>query len=98
VSRCSTLFSELRDKYVSPFRAEGIIQKFINVQLQSVPLRLLNTNTGLLCDREAQISAFKTTAEYEQLLLSMMKHADLLMERIADTVSKYFHYVMLSHR
>ncbi|KAG2117627.1 heterokaryon incompatibility protein-domain-containing protein [Suillus cothurnatus] len=89
---------KLRDKYVSPFRAEGIIQKLIDVQLQSVPLRLLNTNTGLLCDREAQISAFKTTAEYEQLLLSIMKHADLPMERIADTVSKYFRYVMLSHR
>jgi hypothetical protein len=88
---------KLRDKYVSPSRAEGIIQKLIDVQLQFAPLRLLNTNTGLLCDREAQISAFKTTAEYEQLLLSIMKHADLPVEHIADTVSKYFRYAMLSH-
>ncbi|KAG2136880.1 hypothetical protein BD769DRAFT_1664431 [Suillus cothurnatus] len=88
---------KLRDKYVSPSRAEGVIRKFIDVQLHTTPLRLLNTNTGLLCDREAQIGAFKTTAEYEQLLLSIMKHADLPMEHIADTVSKYFRYAMLSH-
>ncbi|KAG1818213.1 heterokaryon incompatibility protein-domain-containing protein [Suillus subaureus] len=89
---------KLRDKSVSPSEAEGVIRKVINVQLDSAPLRLLNTNTGLLCDREAQISTFKTTTEYKQLLLSIMKHADLPMERIADLVAMYFRYVMLSHR
>jgi tetratricopeptide (TPR) repeat protein len=89
---------KLRNKYVSPSRAEGVIRKFIDVQLHTAPLRLLNTNTGLLCDREAQIGAFKTTAEYEQLLLSIKKHADLPMEHIADTVSTYFRYVKLSPR
>ncbi|KAG2136852.1 heterokaryon incompatibility protein-domain-containing protein [Suillus cothurnatus] len=89
---------KLRDKYVNPSRAESIIQKLVDVQLHTAPLRLLNTNTGLLCDREAQISAFKMTTEYKQLLLSIMKHADLPMERIADAVATYFHYVMLSHR
>ncbi|KAG1770592.1 heterokaryon incompatibility protein-domain-containing protein [Suillus placidus] len=88
---------KLREKYVSPSRAESAIQKSIDVHVYAAPLRLLNTNTGLLCDREAQISAFKATTEYEQLLLSIMKHADPPMERIADAVATYFRYVMLSH-
>ncbi|KAG2339607.1 hypothetical protein BDR05DRAFT_615419 [Suillus weaverae] len=87
---------KLRDKYISLSRAEGAIRKSIDAQLHAAPLRLLNTNTGLLCDREAQISAFKMTTEYEQLLLSIM-HADFPMERIADAVATYFRYVMLSH-
>ncbi|KAG1774649.1 heterokaryon incompatibility protein-domain-containing protein [Suillus placidus] len=88
---------KLREKYTSSSRAKSAIQKSIDVQLCPAPLRLLNTNTGLLCDREAQISVFKATTEYEQLLLSIMKHADPPMERIADAVATYFRYVMLSH-
>ncbi|KIK34684.1 hypothetical protein CY34DRAFT_97499, partial [Suillus luteus UH-Slu-Lm8-n1] len=98
VFKCSIISSELRDKFISPSEAEGIIRKSIDIQLYAAPLRLFNTNTGLLCDREAQISAFKMTTEYKQLLLSIMKHADLSMERIADAVATYFRYVMLSHR
>lgn len=75
-----------------------MIQKVINDQLDTAPLRLLDTTTGLLCDRETQISAFKTTTEYKQLFLSIMKHADLSREIIADAVAKYFGCVMLSHR
>ncbi|KAG1818216.1 heterokaryon incompatibility protein-domain-containing protein [Suillus subaureus] len=93
-----TQIRKLREKYVGPSRAEGVIRKFIDIQLYTAPLRLLNTSSGLLCDREAQISVFKTTAEYKQLLLSIMNHADLSMERIADVVATYFRYVMLSHR
>ncbi|KAG2136886.1 hypothetical protein BD769DRAFT_1664433 [Suillus cothurnatus] len=88
----------LHRKYTSPSRAEDVIRNSIDVQLYTTPLRLLNTYTGLLCGREAQISAFKATAEYKQLLLSIMKHTDLPMERIADAVATYFRYVMLSHR
>ncbi|KAG1734483.1 hypothetical protein EDB19DRAFT_1152663 [Suillus lakei] len=63
---------KLREKYASPSKAEGVTRKVINVQLDTVPLRLLDTATGLLCDREAQISAFKTSTEYKQLLSSVM--------------------------
>lgn len=98
VFRCLTLSSELPDKSISPSEAEGVIRKAIDARLYTAPLHLLNTNTGLLCDREAQISAFKITTEYKQLLLSIMKHANFPMERIADAVATYFRYVMLSHR
>ncbi|KAG1726863.1 uncharacterized protein EDB91DRAFT_1350428 [Suillus paluster] len=89
----------LREQYLSPSEGEGVIRKVIDVQLNTAPLRLLNTATGLLCDREAQISAFKTSAEYNELLLSLtMKHPDIRMERITEVVATYFRCVMLSHR
>ncbi|KAG1758702.1 hypothetical protein EDD22DRAFT_182812 [Suillus occidentalis] len=89
---------KLREQYASPSNADGVIQKAINVQLDTTPLRLLHTTTGLLCDREMQISAFKTTTEYKQLLFSVMKHSDFPREIITDVVAKYFGCVMLSHR
>ncbi|KAG1745372.1 uncharacterized protein EDB91DRAFT_1120550 [Suillus paluster] len=66
LSRCSTFSSELRKQYVSPSEAEHAIRKVIDVQLDIAPLRLLNATTGLLCDREAQISIFKKSTEYNR--------------------------------
>jgi hypothetical protein len=68
------------------------------MKLENVPLRLLNTSTGLLCDRGAQINAFQTSRAYNELLLSSMMHTDLPMESITDTVTTYLHCAMLSHR
>ncbi|KAG0700212.1 hypothetical protein DFH29DRAFT_1056381 [Suillus ampliporus] len=90
---------KLREQYVSPSEAEGVIRKVIDVQLNTSPLRLLNTTTGLLCDREAQIGAFKKSTEYNELLMPLtMKHPDIPMEHIAEVVAIYFRCVMLSHR
>ncbi|KAG1731832.1 uncharacterized protein EDB91DRAFT_1349234 [Suillus paluster] len=89
---------KLRDQYVSPSEARHVIRKVIDGQLNNAPLRLLNAVTGLLCDREAQISAFTESTEYKELLLSTMKHPILEPERIAETVATYFRCVMLSHR
>ncbi|KAG1734482.1 hypothetical protein EDB19DRAFT_1830558 [Suillus lakei] len=90
---------KLRKKYASPSKAESVIRKVIDIQLDTAPLRLLDTATGLLCDREAQISAFKTTMEYKQLLLSITKHPDLPNgAALQEAVATYFRYVMLSHR
>jgi hypothetical protein len=93
-----TICSDLRQQYVGPSEAEGAIEASIKAQLDNAPHRLLNTSTGRLCNREAQINAFKLSAEYKELLSSTMKHADLQMERIQDVVAMYFRYVMLSHR
>ncbi|KAG0705582.1 hypothetical protein DFH29DRAFT_267793 [Suillus ampliporus] len=70
----------------------------IDTQLDNTPLRLLHTTTGFLCDREAQISAFKTSAEYKELLPFIIKCPDLQTERIKEVVEKYFRCAMLSHR
>ena len=99
-STCLTLRPELSHQYVSPSKAEGAIRKAVWAQLENAPLRLFDTTTGLLCDREAQISVFKTSSEYKELLSSAMKHADLriMTGRIKEVVGMYFRYVMLSHR
>ncbi|OAX36019.1 hypothetical protein K503DRAFT_331321 [Rhizopogon vinicolor AM-OR11-026] len=89
---------KLRQQYLSPSEAERTILKAIHARLENAPFRLLDTTTGLLCDREAQISAFTTSTKYEELLLSTMKHENLRMEHIEEVVMMYFHWVMLSHR
>ncbi|KAG2361233.1 hypothetical protein BDR07DRAFT_1610267 [Suillus spraguei] len=93
-----TQTQSLRQQYISPSETEGIIQETIKAQLDDAPHRLINTSTGRLCSREVQISAFKMTAGYKELLSSTMKYADLRTERIKDVVAMYFRYVMLSHR
>ncbi|KAG0699361.1 hypothetical protein DFH29DRAFT_55548 [Suillus ampliporus] len=90
---------QLRERYISPSEAEGVIQKVIDTELNTAPIRLLDTATGILCDREAQISAFKRSTEYNELLLPLItKHPDIRMERITEVVTTYFRCVMLSHR
>ncbi|KAG2117646.1 heterokaryon incompatibility protein-domain-containing protein [Suillus cothurnatus] len=89
---------KLREKYINSSKVEAAIRKSIDIQLCTTPLRLLNTTTGRLCDRGAQISAFQSSAEYSELLFSIVAHPDLPLERIADAVATYFRYVMLSHR
>ncbi|KAG2359514.1 hypothetical protein BDR07DRAFT_1414832, partial [Suillus spraguei] len=88
----------LRLHYTTPSKVEGAIEEAIKFQLDNAPHRLINTFTGRLCNREAQIIAFGMSAEYKELLSSTMKHADLQTERIQDVVAMYFRYVMLSHR
>jgi hypothetical protein len=91
--------SDLRKQYASPSESEGVFRRAIDQQLDTTPLRLLNTATGLVCDREAQINAFKLSAEHNELWLSWsMKRADLRMEHITEAVATYFRCVMLSHR
>jgi hypothetical protein len=88
----------MRQQYRSPAEAEYDIREVIHNQLTDTPPRLLDTTTGLLCDREAQISVFKSSTEYKELVSSTIKHPHLRMERIVEVVATYFRCVMLSHR
>ncbi|KAG2361891.1 hypothetical protein BDR07DRAFT_1376905 [Suillus spraguei] len=58
---------ELRQQYVHPSQADLEIERAVGTELENAPLRLLNTSTGLLCDRAAQRNAFKTSPEYNEL-------------------------------
>ncbi|KAG0706487.1 WD40-repeat-containing domain protein [Suillus ampliporus] len=82
----------LRQQYLSPSKVEGAIRMAVQTQLDNAPLRVVDTTTGLLCDREAQISTFKTSTEYKRLLSFTMKHPTLRTERIEEVVLTYFHY------
>ncbi|KAG1803189.1 uncharacterized protein BJ212DRAFT_992315 [Suillus subaureus] len=88
---------ELRQEYFSLSEADNIIRKVIYAQLDDAPLRLLDTASGLLCDREAQICAFKLSTEYKELLSFIIKHADIRTEHITEVAAFYFRCVMLSH-
>jgi hypothetical protein len=66
--------------------------------MENFPPRLLDTSSGRLCDRDAQINAFEVTSTYSKLLSSTMRDTNLRMERIHDVVETFFQYVMLSHR
>ena len=96
----SYLFSpDLREQYASPSEVEDTIHTAVRSQLDNTtPHRLINTFTGHLCDREAQINAFKTSTEYKKLLASMIINTDLGTEPIQDVIGTYFRCVMLSHR
>jgi hypothetical protein len=66
--------------------------------MENTPPRLLDTATGLLCDRNAQIDTFTTSIQYKELLLFTITHAGLRLERIKRLVGMYFRRAMLSHR
>ncbi|KAG1878755.1 hypothetical protein C8R48DRAFT_830519 [Suillus tomentosus] len=89
---------DLRQQYVSPSEAEDAIQRVVRIELENAPLRLLNTSTGLLCDRVAQVNAFKMSPEYNELVSFPTKDSNLRAERIKDAVATYFRCVLLSHR
>jgi hypothetical protein len=88
----------VRQQYVNPSEVEASIRGVVQAQLENAPNRLLSTSTGLLCDRDAQINTFKSSAEYKELLSCTIKRADFISELTQDVVRTYFRYVMLSHR
>ena len=67
--------------------------------LENLPLRLLNTHTGILCHRDALTSEFEKSPEYTQLLSSAASYPPPgRTDHIRNTVSSYFKYATLSHR
>ncbi|KAG2357625.1 WD40-repeat-containing domain protein [Suillus spraguei] len=89
---------DLRQQHIHPSQVGDAIQRAVWTELEYAPLRLLNTSTGVLCDRAAQMSTFKMSAEYKELLSSTTKHSDLQTGRIKDVTATYFRCVLLSHR
>ncbi|KAG2160226.1 uncharacterized protein EDB93DRAFT_1217741 [Suillus bovinus] len=89
---------KLHQNYLGQSKAKEVIQMVIKDQLENAPLRLINTTTGLLCDRDAQIDVFSASSEYIELLLSTMERAEHRTEHIEKVVEQYFRCVTLSHR
>ncbi|KAH7905814.1 hypothetical protein BJ138DRAFT_1164011 [Hygrophoropsis aurantiaca] len=89
---------KLRQKYLSPVDADRAIQRAIDQSFQNFPLRLIETTTGHLCDRDERINTFKATPHCNKLISSMTTGATFDHERIAEVVKNYFQYAMLSHR
>jgi hypothetical protein len=95
---CLTLSPELRQQYLRSSEVERAIRRVIGARLNNAPLRVLDTNTGLLCNRETQIDTFQTSTQYKALVSSTITHVDLHVEHIEEVVKRYLQYAMLSHR
>ncbi|KAI5991364.1 hypothetical protein EDC04DRAFT_2911530 [Pisolithus marmoratus] len=78
-------------------KKEEIIQNITIETIKILPSRLLNTHTGALCDRDAQISCFEESAQYLELLSSIHDNLEYVPS-IRQEVSKFFRYTTLSHR
>ncbi|KAI6011142.1 hypothetical protein BKA83DRAFT_4393281 [Pisolithus microcarpus] len=94
VSRVSSIRSVATEYEVSQ-----VIRHVIFEILETAPTRLLHTQTGTLCDRDAQISHFISGPQYTHLLSSALSYDPV--ERachIHTTVSRCFRFVMFSHR
>ncbi|KAG1785526.1 uncharacterized protein HD556DRAFT_1314224 [Suillus plorans] len=94
----NTETQKLCQQYLSPSEADCVIQQVIDAQLDNPSLHVLDTITGLLCKREAQICTFKLSIEYMELLSSTITYQDIQVKHIKEVVKKYFQYAMLSHR
>ncbi|KAI5998595.1 hypothetical protein EDD15DRAFT_2571907, partial [Pisolithus albus] len=75
------------------------IKKVVSDRLEKLPFRLLHTSTGVLCDRDAQISHFESSPQYQHLLsLASSLDNHQLETEINNVISEYFEYATLSHR
>ncbi|KAI6102587.1 hypothetical protein EDD16DRAFT_346135 [Pisolithus croceorrhizus] len=84
---------------VTLFDIKQIIRGFALETLKTMPTRLLHTLTGVLCNRDAQISHFMGSQQYDQLLSSCKTCTpDQRTTLIHTTISGYFQFVTFSHR
>ncbi|KAI6024607.1 hypothetical protein BKA83DRAFT_424790 [Pisolithus microcarpus] len=84
---------------ITHFDVKQVIRNVAFETLKTMPTRLLHTHTGILCNRDAQVSHFLDSAQCKQLESQCATCSlDQQMELIRAIISKYFEYVTLSHR
>ena len=97
--QCVALYRQKKDtERTTKPAVEGtrkLVMGAVDNALEFLPPRLLSTHTGIICDRDALVSAFENSQQYKQLLSSTTVHS---MDSIRDTVSAYYRFVTLSHR
>ncbi|KAI5997203.1 hypothetical protein F5J12DRAFT_338158 [Pisolithus orientalis] len=78
---------------------QSLIKAHFFATVENLPPRLLYTPTGVMCNREAQLSYFELSHQYKQLLLSAsLLDSERLQTEILSAVTDFFQIVMLSHR
>ena len=86
----------------SPTGYQAIVQLISTTAfeaLKAFPPRLLHTENGTLCNRDAQMMHFENSQEYKQLVTSVSAlNTHSQTAHIRDVVLTYFRYVTLSHR
>ncbi|KAI6024599.1 hypothetical protein BKA83DRAFT_4249592, partial [Pisolithus microcarpus] len=84
---------------ITHFDVDLVIRNTAFETLKTMPTRLLHTHTGILCNRDAQVSHFLSSPQYKHLVsLCKTRDRDQQMELIHTVVPRHFQYVTLSHR
>lgn len=79
-------------------RIKQLIRSVTSEFLKTVPVRLLNVRTGILCDRAAQLLNFESSHQYKELLSTLLVNPSQQINDIHSTIGDYFQHVTLSHR
>ncbi|KAI6042934.1 hypothetical protein EDC04DRAFT_866531 [Pisolithus marmoratus] len=67
--------------------------------VNTMPIRPLNADTGLPCNRDVQVSDFMGSQQCEQLVsLCRTCNQDQQMDTVCTEISKHFQYATLSRR
>ncbi|KAI6023729.1 hypothetical protein BKA83DRAFT_537638 [Pisolithus microcarpus] len=83
----------------SYFDTKQVVRGFALETLKMMPTRLVHAHTGVLCNRDAQISHFMASQQFSQLLSSCRTSTpDQYTKLIHTTISGYFQFVTFSHR
>ncbi|KAI6106980.1 hypothetical protein EV401DRAFT_2273014 [Pisolithus croceorrhizus] len=83
----------------SSFDIKRSIKEAVSDKVKNIPPRLLHTPSGVLCNRDVQVSRFEDSHQYKQLLsLSFLLDKKPLESEIDIVVSEYFEFTTLSHR
>ncbi|KAI6143856.1 hypothetical protein EDD17DRAFT_198087 [Pisolithus thermaeus] len=78
---------------------EQLIEEAVSETLEGIPPRLLHTPTGVLCNRDEQLSKFKDSPQYKQLPSpTSLLNSQQLEAEIKNVVSECFAFATLSHR
>ncbi|KAI6016654.1 hypothetical protein BKA83DRAFT_4333604, partial [Pisolithus microcarpus] len=78
---------------VTHFDVDLVIRNTAFETLKTMPTRLLHTHTGILCNRDAQVSHFLSSPQYKHLVsLCKTLGCDQQMELIHTEVPRHFQY------
>ncbi|KAI6016665.1 hypothetical protein BKA83DRAFT_14985 [Pisolithus microcarpus] len=84
---------------VTHFDVDLVIRNTAFETLKTMPTRLLHTHTGILCNRDAQVSRFLSSPHCKHLVsLCKTRDRNQQMELIRTEVPRHFQYATLSHR
>ena len=81
--------------YVQPEQTKEAINTSIKNLICDLPLVLINTSSGHLCNKSEQAATFKSTPTFTTLITSMTTHIDYTL--VDKVVEGFYHYGILSH-
>ncbi|KAF8554772.1 TPR-like protein [Imleria badia] len=83
-------------QYIHPSVTEGEIRRIVKQTIEGTLRMLIDTSSGLLCDKDRRATVFDALPIFKELVSSMTTQLDLTW--IEQAVKNHCRYVMLSHK